>query len=1135
MKRILFSVAVFFFALAGKTDPVFFSSAKNIAMQFCDFDNEPTLVKKSGANRIAAKSSNAELLQDYYVFSRGLNKGFVIVSGNDALPQILGYTDSGDFDYDNMPPALQDMLICYSEMAQYADSVDASNEAKGIKSVAKAPRKASGTRDVATLMTSHHHQSWPYNNLVPCLKSNGNRAATGCVATAASQIIYYWRKDMNDRTKYTTPTYGYGDAPATADYQIPSGTPLKWNLMQDSYGGSDPAECTNAIATLVATVGMSAWLTYGSSTSGQIDNCRNVFSGQFELNGGTTVWRGSNQTSWEKMIISDLELGRPILYSGVHPSNGGHAVVIDGYQLKTNLFHFNFGWGAGNGYDGYYTVDDAGMNGFSGSQGMVYMIYPKKANISGKINMSENKLISRVKNTITAKVTNNATLPQSNFYLYCISGTSLPSSSVKASDKDESTVIPSGSSATLTFTFTPSSTNEYTIYLCDENYNILDKVSNVESVASVPDLTLNSLTIDDGGVSEDMTIDGKTVNVKHIFNTKKANVTANFTNGSNGTLCSPSVKGLYYKYDASTGKFGTESTKTKKNVIFGTGSTENVVFDLTGLTDNSVYKFKLSESVSTNKSFDINFATSDSVVYFKLVGANLTAEKSEDSNEMIVKGNFNPLVFETLTGDETISRYDMTQVSGIKTPLSASNKNALFYVTTEQDVNGRNIVSGNVCDELDLTPGYNFAPSSDFKALKATYHANQAVGKFATAIVPFDAEVPSGMFARKVNEVKGSYLQQVDSCNLTIAGGTPYIILSGKEVDIEANNVEVSINTPSLATDTVKGTWVNVVAEGNQYVLDDADLQYFNTCTGTVIPALTAYLDYTKKVRSTSVDYNTKDKKAKQLAQQIAASYETLAQYADVCTETSQATLLAVIETACDSLRTQPVLSLQSEQIKYLESAVEEYVASASVVSDNGLVDKSSYILNPSFELGTIKNWTSAGTVKTEKITTSRSTYMSGADGIVVAKLNAGSSLTQSLSGVENGVYQLVASVASDYDKSVSITVKTAADTYTETATTTDFGPMYFSDVVVDEIEVSDHTMQITVSASDDSWAKADNFRLYQIRSNEIETGIISVDVNSSSSKTTSFNSVYDLSGRRVSESYIHKGIYIKNGNKIIK
>lgn len=1134
MKRFLISALVFLFALAGKSDPVFFSSAKNIAMQFCEFGNEPTLVKKSGANRIAAKNANAELLQDYYVFSRGLNRGFVIVSGNDALPQIIGYTECGDFDYDDMPPALQDMLLCYSEMAQYADSVDAVNAANGVKSPSKAPRKASGTRDIATLMTSHHHQSWPYNNLVPCLKSNGNRAATGCVATAASQIIYYWRKDMNDRTKYTTPTYGYGDAPATADYQIPSGTPLKWNLMQDSYGGSDPAECTNAVATLVATVGMSAWLTYGSSTSGQIDNCRNVFSGQFELHGGTTVWRGSNQTSWEKMIISDLELGRPILYSGVHPSNGGHAVVIDGYQLRTNLFHFNFGWGAGNGYDGYYTVDDAGMNGFSESQGMVYKIYPKKANISGKISMSDDKFISRVENTIKAEVTNNATLAQSKFYLYCMSGTSLPNSSVKASDKDESTVIPSGSSATLTFKFTPSSTSEYTIYLCDENYNILDKVSNVQAIASIPDLTLNSLSIDDGGVSEDINIDGKTVNVKHIFNTKKANVTANFTNGSGGTLCSPSVKGLYYKYDDATGKFGTESTKTKKNVIFNTGSTEDIVFDLTGLTDNAVYKFKLSESASTNKSFDINFATNDTVIYFKIVGANLTAEKSANSNEMIVKGNFNPLVFETFTADESVSRYDMTQVSGLKSPLYASNKNALFYVTTDQNVNGRNIVSGGVCDELDLTPGFNFEPSSDFKALKATYHANQAVGKFGTAVIPFNAEVPSGMFARKVNEVKSNYLQQVDSCNLTISGGTPYIILTGKEVAVKANNVMVSTNTPSLATDTIKGTWANIMAESNHYVLDDADLQYFNASTGTVIPALTAYLDYTKKVRSTSVDYNAKDKKAKQLAQQIAASYDVLAQYADVCTEAAQAKLLSVIETACDSLRTQPVLALQSEQIKNLEAAIEEYIAGAAVVSENGFVDKSSYILNPSFELGTIKNWTSNGTVKTEKITTSRSTYMSGADGVVVAKLNAGSSISQTLSGVENGVYQLVVGVASDYNKTVTVSAVTAADTYSETAEATDFGPMYFDDVVLNEIEVTDHTMLITVTASDDTWAKVDNFRLYQIRSNEVETGIVAADARSSVSKTVS-NSLYDLSGRKVRGALMHKGVYIKNGKKIIK
>ncbi len=448
--------------------------------------------------------------------------------------------------------------------------------------VAYAPAQASA-ENIATLMTTHWHQSWPYNNLCPYITGTTNRAATGCVATAASQIIYYWRKDLDDRTKYNTPSFGYGDAPVTES--IPSGTPLKWDLMQDSYSSSDPEECTTAVATLVACVGASGWLTYGSSTGGDIDKQCDVFSGQFGLNGGSCVWKGSySQSKWESMIIEDLELGRPMLYAGYN-SGGGHAVVVDGYQASTNLFHFNFGWGSG--YDGYFTVDDTnGMNGYNESQGMVWNIYPKSPNVTAELNVPE-QFISRVENTITAKVTNNGTVALSGICIYCLTGNNTPSSSSRQSDSDKKTVIGTGSAATLTFPYTPSGTNTYTVYLTDANKNILTRVNNVETVASVADLTLNGMSIDDGGESETLTVDGETLEVKHVFNSKKSNITANFTNGGDGTYCTPSVQGIYYTY--SDGEFKQAGTKTKKTVTFEAGATEDIVFDLTGHSDGAVY------------------------------------------------------------------------------------------------------------------------------------------------------------------------------------------------------------------------------------------------------------------------------------------------------------------------------------------------------------------------------------------------------------------------------------------------------------------------------------------------------------------------------------------------------------------
>ncbi len=1097
--------------MSASAERITLSQAKAIAASFVKTATTPNLVKRKAA---AATTSDDEA-QPIYVFSRGEGQGFVIVSGDDALPTVIGYTESGDFDEDNLPPALEDMIEYYSSAAEALQT-------SGI-ATASSPRKATGTKDIATLMTSHWHQSWPYNNLCPYITGTTNRAATGCVATATSQIIYYWRKDLADRTKYDTPTYTYGDAPATADDVIPSGTPLKWDLMQDSYSGSDPEECTNAVATLVACEGMSGWLTYGNSTSGQISDQINVLSSQFGLNGGTCVWKSSySQSSWETLIIKDLEEGRPILYSGVNSSAGGHAVVIDGYQVSTNLFHFNFGWGSGNGYDGYYTVDDeTGMNGFNDGQGMVYQIYAKTPNVSGTVSTERDYFVARVANTITAQVTNNGTLAQTGFSIYCLTGYNRPSSSSSATDTDTETVVEPGSTAQLSFTFTPGSAQTYTVYLTDANKNILAEIDNVEAKESVADLTLNSLSVDGSGESETLTLtDGTTVNVEHIYNSQKANVTANFTNSNEGTLCSPSVQGIVYAYG--DGEFTQSKSKTKKDVTFEAGTTDDMVFDFTGLTDDLIYKFELAGTAMTNKIYDINYGTSETAIYFRLVGSDMTSTLSEDASTMTLTGHYNANVFSSLSADASVSCYDLTGVTGLAAPLEAANKNALFYVDASQQVSGTNVITDMVCENLDLTPGYNFQPREDFRALKATYHATQAEGAFSTAFLPFDAVTPTGLFARKVNKLTGAIIMDVDSCNLEMKGGTPYIILSGEPIDITAENVDVSTSTPSLGTDTLRGTWVNLVGESTQYAVDQST-GYFESSTGQTIPALTAYMEYTTRVRITSAHYQAKDGTATTLAQEIQSALATYETYEGVTSASAQAAFMAAIDEARDSLRTQPIRSELTAQVNALEAAAETYMQSAAAQADNGLVDKTAYIANPSFELGSTKNWTTKS-ASVSNINSSLANYMSGADGTYVVRITAGGTVEQTLTGVENGVYQLVASLGADYGNHITL----YADSDSITVEATDFGPMYLEDAVLDSISVEDNTLTIGVATVED-WVKADNFRLYQISGET--TPVISLPADQAA---TPRKGIYDLSGRKLT-SLPARGIYIVDGKKVIR
>jgi len=1110
-------------------EPITLSRAKQIAKEFVLFGQEPTLVKPARGAKVQQRILKNDEQHSYYVFDRGNDGGFVIVSGNSTLPEVIGYTETGSFDYDNMPPALQDMLAYYAEAAEKANADAAYSALTDDESATRLPRKAAGTRNIGPLMTTHWHQSWPYNLLCPRMKSDNSLAATGCVATATSQIIYYWHKDLNNQTKQKTPTYEYGDAPAKAEFQIPSGTPLKWDLMKTEYSGKETSEWTEAVATLMATVGMSGWLTYGSSTSGQISDQVNVMANQFGMAQASCVWKDSySQESWEKMIVQELEAGHPILYSGVHPTNGGHAVVVDGYQAITNKFHFNFGWGAGNGYDGYYTVDDAkGMNGFNEYQGMVYKIQPKKTNLSATIMQCPDTFQSRVANTIRVKVTNNGTLPYSGIWLFCTTGTTLNT----ASSKDATTVINPGETKELEFSYSPTAANKLNVYITDADKNLLDKRMEIPTEATVCDLTFQGFAIDDAGV-ETVELNGEKLAVHTIYNSKKVDVTARFTNSNEATRCRPTIKGLYAPYNEANAGFTSVSTKTKSNVNFERGGSENVTFDLSALQDNTIYRFTVARTASTNKSYDIHFTSADTVVYFKLVGADLAATVSEDGIEATLKGHFNQQIFNTLNSDERVSRYMLQEVIGLKEGLSAANKNALFYTDAAQQVSGTNVITDGVATHLDLTVGYNFQPVEDFVALDAVYHADHGVGKYAAAVLPFDAQVPTGMYAHKVNEVK-TFLS-VDEKNDVMKAGTPYIILSGRPIDITATRATVSTHVQSEGAEQFQGTYVNMEATDNQYYIDEEATQNFAKYTGNVIPALTGYLQTTTKTRVASSDYYTREKRARELAATINDALNTLNENVSYSSVSAQNALLEAVKAAEIVLSEQPGSSEQSDEIRTLKDAVDVFKGYCYLPVKGGYLDYTPLILNPSFEAAASPTgWTRSSTtdVTCQTINT-EANYMSGADGNRVVKLSKTSSLKQKVKNLPNGVYQLVVSTAVDYDKSAYISVTTPSGIVDQYVESSKFGPCYFFDTVLDDIQVTDNELVISFETTGD-WMKVDNVRLYQKENHESAQEETSVETMTSRRTGNAKAGIYDLTGRKLSSS--SRGIYIIDGRKVVK
>lgn len=373
----------------------------------------------------------------YCVIGDRDGEGYVVFSLSNGCPQgILGYSRSSRWIEGKMPPALLEYL---EESA-----------GNGLRLKAKKLLLAGNSRreDILPLLETHWHQSSPYNDLCPTVEDGNFKTAAGCVAVAAAQVAYYWRKDNPASVQTDTPTYPYGDAPITLS--VPAGTPYDWLLIQAEYAGDESLAAKEAVARLVYVVGTSSFLNYGSSTGGKIRDAGNALYSQFHLLSDYAPKEAFTQEAWEDSLLGNLEKGRPIVYSGNSPG-GGHAVVIDGYDASYGLFHFNFGWG-GSG-DGYYTVDnETGMNGYSSNQACVWNIGPKTRNIVAELAFPKNYARGDTVG-IAARIVNNSTLPIKVLCLYVSAAGSSPGDLGQLLHADSVEIANDGEEAQIPFLF----------------------------------------------------------------------------------------------------------------------------------------------------------------------------------------------------------------------------------------------------------------------------------------------------------------------------------------------------------------------------------------------------------------------------------------------------------------------------------------------------------------------------------------------------------------------------------------------------------------------------------------------------------------------------------------------------------
>ena len=340
-------------SLASFAGPRSFQQAKEIALrQAAQLGISMDEASSAKAKSKRVKSVSGEV-PAYYVFPNGEGKGFTVVSGDDRLPEVVGYSDKGTYDEENLPSNYVGFMKAYEEMVGQLDNGD--SRASASIAEAKALRSSGYQQPtVAPLLGSiQWNQMTPYNNMCP--KYNGSdRSVTGCVATAMAQVMMYYRYPKSlqaDIPAYVTKKYGIAIGRINKD-EI-----YDWDNMLPQYASYEPLNYTDAQAAAVAKLlyhcGVACEMDYGPSSGANVTP--GILSTYFGYD--SDLMQDVNRdvftlAEWSQIMDKELTAKRPILYSG-QSSDGGHEFVCDGTD-GNGLYHINWGWG---GYqDGYFDV-----------------------------------------------------------------------------------------------------------------------------------------------------------------------------------------------------------------------------------------------------------------------------------------------------------------------------------------------------------------------------------------------------------------------------------------------------------------------------------------------------------------------------------------------------------------------------------------------------------------------------------------------------------------------------------------------------------------------------------------------------------------------------------------------------------
>jgi hypothetical protein len=396
-KHILTLLALVLACLSMHANPVGQETARRLGQSFAASNFEFSR-QSSDLNLVyTAFSDRGEAC--YYVFNIG-DTGFVIIAGDDHYRPVIGYSEEGIFDPDDMAPALVDYLEGVRQGVMEAATAPAAQPAVAADwaMLEKTGRMGSrhGGREDEYLVETKWNQNYPYNYFRPeGAGGPGGHCYAGCVATAAAQLMRYWSHPIQGQGSHTYypedhPEYG----PLTANF---GETTYDWANMPNSISSSSPIEQIEAVALLIYHAGVSVDMNYRPSSSGAVTGllCQTMPAYFFYTDQMANLYREEyTHEGYMQLIIRAIDMNWPMVHRG-----GGHAYVLDGYN-DNDMVHFNWGWSGSS--DGWFNIDE---HGYAEGESVIYNYVPAEIYAATPNMPTDLNVVASTDGTLSAALT----------------------------------------------------------------------------------------------------------------------------------------------------------------------------------------------------------------------------------------------------------------------------------------------------------------------------------------------------------------------------------------------------------------------------------------------------------------------------------------------------------------------------------------------------------------------------------------------------------------------------------------------------------------------------------------------------------------------------------------------------------